>query len=106
MNAKDTVIALIDRKRNGGQIDQQLVNKVLEIFVGIIMEAYEIDFEAFMLEDTVAYDKMKALLWTSRSNFMTKTQYCLELEKEKVNHYLHASSEETLMEEVQKELIS
>lgn len=36
---------------------------------------------------------------------MTKTQYCLEREKEMVDYYLHASNVQKLLEKMQEELL-
>eukprot|EP00850_Spirogloea_muscicola_P018689 SM000174S03344 [mRNA] locus=s174:178867:184366:+ [translate_table: standard] len=109
---KDAVIALIDREREGEQIDRALLKNVLGIFVEIgmgSMDAYEVDFEAFMLQDTADYYKRKASSWIQEDScpdFMLKAEECLKREKERVAHYLHADSEQKLLERVQTELLS
>eukprot|EP00249_Psilotum_nudum_P024289 c29145_g1_i1 orf=643-2550(+) len=111
-NVKDAVIALIDREREGEQIDRALLKNVLGIFVEIgmgAMDAYENDFEFFMLGDTAAYYSRKAALWIEEDScpdYMLKAEECLKREKERVGHYLHASSEQKLLEKVQQELLS
>eukprot|EP00249_Psilotum_nudum_P024290 c29145_g1_i2 orf=643-1227(+) len=111
-NVKDAVIALIDREREGEQIDRALLKNVLGIFVEIgmgAMDAYENDFEFFMLEDTASYYSPKAALWIEEDScpdYMLKAEECLKREKERVGHYLHASSEQKLLEKVQQELLS
>eukprot|EP01018_Ginkgo_biloba_P007037 Gb_00939 [translate_table: standard] len=112
INVKDAVIALIDREREGEQIDRLLLKNVLGIFVEIgmgNMEYYVNDFEAAMLEDTAAYYSRKAASWIledSCPDYMLKAEECLKREKERVVHYLHASSEQSLLEKVQHELLS
>ncbi|TYH88597.1 hypothetical protein ES332_D01G198400v1 [Gossypium tomentosum] len=53
---RDAVIALIDKEREGEQIDRALLTNVLGIFVEIgmgQMDRYEDDFEEAMLQDTL-----------------------------------------------------
>lgn len=111
-NVKDAVISLIDREREGEQIDRALLKNVLGIFVEIGMggmDAYENDFEVYMLQDTAAYYSRKAASWIEEDScpdYMLKAEECLKREKERVGHYLHASSEPKLLEKVQHELLS
>ncbi|KAH1195571.1 Cullin-1 [Glycine max] len=81
VNARKAVIALIDKEREGEQIDRSLLKNVLDIFVEIgmgEMDQYEQDFEA---ED------------------------CLRRERDRVSHYLHSSTEQKLVEKVQQEVL-
>ncbi|EXB40823.1 hypothetical protein L484_009068 [Morus notabilis] len=64
--ARDAVIVLIDKEREGEQIDRALLKNVIDIFVEIgmgQMDSYVEDFEALMLEDTGAYYSRKASNW-------------------------------------------
>ena len=64
--AKDAVLALVDKERDGEQVDRALIKNALGIFVEMGMggmEAYETDFEAFLLTDTAKHYKRKASLW-------------------------------------------
>ncbi|KAH9323515.1 hypothetical protein KI387_018154, partial [Taxus chinensis] len=73
------------------------------------MGYYDSDFEAAMLEDSGAYYSRKAASWIledSCPDYMLKAEECLRLEKERVDHYLHADSEQKLLEKVQHELLS
>ncbi|KAI5078648.1 hypothetical protein GOP47_0006319 [Adiantum capillus-veneris] len=111
-NAKEAVIVLIDKEREGEQIDRALLKNVLGIFVEIGMggmESYENDFEASMLEDTAGYYRRKASSWIEEDscpNYMLQAEECLKRERERVGHYLHASSEQKLLEKVQHELLT
>jgi cullin 1 len=106
------VIALIDKEREGEQIDRALLKNVLGIFVEIglgSMECYENDFEDFLLKDTTDYYSLKAQSWIledSCPDYMIKAEECLKKEKERVGHYLHISSEQKLLEKVQNELLA
>ncbi|OEL38156.1 Cullin-1 [Dichanthelium oligosanthes] len=109
---KSAVISLIDREREGEQIDRALLKNVLDIFVEIglgSMECYENDFEDFLLKDTADYYSIKAQTWIledSCPDYMLKAEECLKREKERVAHYLHSSSEQKLLEKVQHELLT
>lgn len=109
--ARDAVIALIDKEREGEQIDRALLKNVLDIFVEIgmgPMDDYENDFEEAMLKDSASYYSRKALNWIvedSCPDYMLKAEECLKREKERVSHYLHLSSEPKLLEKVQHELL-
>ncbi|WOK94711.1 cullin-1-like [Canna indica] len=108
---KDAVISLIDREREGEQIDRALLKNVLDIFVEIglgSMDCYENDFEADLLKDTASYYSRKASIWIledSCPDYMLKAEECLKREKDRVGHYLHSSSEQKLLEKVQHELL-
>uniref|UniRef100_A0A7N2R666 Cullin-1 n=1 Tax=Quercus lobata TaxID=97700 RepID=A0A7N2R666_QUELO len=109
---RDIVISLINKEREGEQIDRALVRNVLDIFVEIgmgQMDRYENDFEAAMLKDTVAYYSQKASSWIledSCPDYILKAEKCLRLEKDGVSLYLHSSSEAKLLEKVQHEFLS
>ncbi|AQK42189.1 Cullin-1 [Zea mays] len=113
---KDAVIALIDKEREGEQIDRALLKNVLDIFVEIglgQMECYENDFEDFLLKDTTEYYSVKAQSWIledSCPDYMIKAEECLKREKERVGHYLHISSEQNynleFQQKVQNELLA
>ncbi|RZC21739.1 Cullin-1 isoform A [Glycine soja] len=111
VNARKAVIALIDKEREGEQIDRSLLKNVLDIFVEIgmgEMGQYEQDFEVHMLEDTADYYKSKAANWIeidSCPDYMLKAEDCLRRERDRVSHYLHCSTEQKLVEKVQLELL-
>ncbi|KAK7284680.1 hypothetical protein RJT34_19430 [Clitoria ternatea] len=110
-NARKAVITLIDKEREGEQIDRSLLKNVLDIFVEIgmgEMDRYEQDFEVQMLEDTADYYKSKATNWIeidSCPDYMRKAEDCLKRERDRVTHYLHSSTEQKLVEKVQHELL-
>ncbi|AEE33618.1 Cullin family protein [Arabidopsis thaliana] len=109
--AKEVVIALIHKEREGEQIDRALVKNVLDIYVenGMgTLEKYEEDFESFMLQDTASYYSRKASRWTEEDScpdYMIKVEECLKMERERVTHYLHSITEPKLVEKIQNELL-
>ncbi|XP_019100860.1 PREDICTED: putative cullin-like protein 2 [Camelina sativa] len=76
--AKEAVLALIHKEREGEEIDSELVENVLEVYAenGMgTMERYEEDFERFMLQDTVSYYSRKGSMWIeecSSSDYLLK----------------------------------
>ncbi|KAF4349279.1 hypothetical protein F8388_007093 [Cannabis sativa] len=102
--ARDAVVALIDKEREGEQIDRALLKNVIDIFVEIgmgHMESYELDFEGPMLLDSGAYYSRKASYWIledSCPDYMLKAEECLKRERDRVSNYLHSSSEPKLVE--------
>ncbi|KAF7809601.1 cullin-1 [Senna tora] len=110
-HARDAVISLIDREREGEQIDRSLLKNVLDIFVEIgmgQMDYYEQDFETQMLNHTATYYKSKATNWIedhSCPDYMLKAEDCLRRERDRVSQYLHSSTEQKLVEKVQHELL-
>ena len=111
-NVKDAVLALVDKERDGEKVDRALVKKILGIFVEMGMggmEAYEQDFEAHLLTNTAAFYSRKASVWIDEDScpdYLVKAEDCLKREKERVGHYLHASSESKLLKEVEKEVLA
>ncbi|XP_026411084.1 cullin-1-like [Papaver somniferum] len=107
VQVKDAVLSLINKEREGEEIDQTLVKNVLEIFVDIgnendaqNMEYYVNDFETPFLNDTADYYSRKASNWT-REEYAMKAEECLKTEKDRASHYLHSSTEEKLLKIVQ-----
>ncbi|XP_077240736.1 cullin-1-like [Tasmannia lanceolata] len=101
---RDAVISLINKEREGEEIDRALLKNVLDIFVEIgmgNMECYENDFEEAMLKDTASFYSRKGSNWIledSCPDYMLKAEECLKRETDRVSHYLHSSSEQKLLE--------
>ncbi|CAH8365722.1 unnamed protein product [Eruca vesicaria subsp. sativa] len=105
---REAVLALVDKEREGEDIDRKVTKRVLEFYIEIGMERYEQDFESFMLKDTASYYSRKASSWIqeddSINDYIFKSEQCLQKEKERVSHYLHFSSEPKLVKVVEHEL--
>ncbi|CAN4091348.1 unnamed protein product [Withania somnifera] len=110
--ARDAVISLIDREREGENIDQALVKNVLDIYVemgGDSMKYYLKDFEESMLKDTAVFYSMKASDWMSSKSYedyMLKVEECLKQEEGRVQSYLRDRSKHKLLEVVEYELLT
>lgn len=69
---KDAILKLIEKERNGEQVDRTMLKNVLSIFIEVgmgSMENYQNDFESFLLKDTAEYYKQKASGWIAVSIF-------------------------------------
>ncbi|BFG31334.1 hypothetical protein CerSpe_176080 [Prunus speciosa] len=110
-NVREAAIRLIDEERKGGEIDRALLKNVIDIFVEIgvgQMDAYEKDFEGYMLNDTRDYYSRRASRWMledSYTSYMLKAEACLRRERDIVSHYLHPRSEQKLVAIVEHELL-
>ncbi|OAP14984.1 hypothetical protein AXX17_AT1G52900 [Arabidopsis thaliana] len=88
--AKEAVIALIHKEREGEQIDRALVKNVLDIYVenGMgTLEKYEEDFESFMLQDTASYYSRKASRATYRICAYKNPQQLYDKYRELIENY-------------------
>lgn len=109
---RDAVISLINREREGEEIDQALMKNVLDIYVemgGDSMKYYAKDFEEMMLKDTAAFYSKKASDWIaskSYEDYITKVNQCLKDEEERVQSYLSYASKHKLLEVVEYELLT
>nr|XP_009773993.1 PREDICTED: cullin-1-like [Nicotiana sylvestris] len=109
---RDTVISLIDREREGEQIDEALVKNVLDIYVEMdedSMKYYVKDFEESMLKDTAIFYSKKALDWIaskSYEDYMLKVEECLKNEEARIQRYLRYKSKHKLLEVAEYELLS
>jgi hypothetical protein len=64
--ARTAILGLIEKERNGEQIDRALLKNVLGIFIEVGMggmDCYAEDFEKFLLMETAAFYKKKATAW-------------------------------------------
>jgi cullin 1 len=108
---KDAVLSLVNKEREGESVDRALLKQVLDIFVELGMgglEAYESDFEQFLLEDTAAFYARKSAAWITDDScpeYMVKAEEHLKRERERVKHYLHSSSEDKLLAKAEHELL-
>ncbi|KAF7150503.1 hypothetical protein RHSIM_Rhsim02G0011700 [Rhododendron simsii] len=69
----DFLLSMIDRERQGEQIDQALVKSVLDIYVeigeGSTREYYGKDFEEAMLKDATSFYTKKASVWIASLSY-------------------------------------
>ncbi|KAM7488184.1 hypothetical protein LguiB_025668 [Lonicera macranthoides] len=109
---RDAVLLMINREREGEQIDRTLVKESLDIYVEMdeeSMKYYERDFEEAMLKSTASFYSGIALNWItsySYEDYMLKVEECLKKEKEKNYCYLKGSSQNEPLEVLQQELFA
>ena len=66
VQARGAILALIEREREGEQVDRALLKNVLGIFIEVGMggmDCYADDFEKQLLSDSAAHYKKKATAW-------------------------------------------
>ncbi|KAI3833669.1 hypothetical protein MKW92_021238 [Papaver armeniacum] len=102
VKVRDAVIGLINQERGGNEIDRTLVKDVLEVFVEIgnengkdKLDYYVNDFETAFLTDMVDYYTRKEIMAAE----------CFQREKDRVSHYLHLSTGEKLLKQVQGQVL-
>ncbi|KAI3835312.1 hypothetical protein MKW98_020428 [Papaver atlanticum] len=105
VKVRNAVIALINQEREGNEIDRSLVRDVLEVFVEIgyengkdNLDYYVNDFETAFLTDMVNY-------YAGKGSNGIKAVECLQREMDRVSHYLHFSTGEKLLRQVQGQLL-
>jgi cullin 1 len=110
--ARDALLKLVEREREGELVDKALAKNVLDIFIEVGMgslDAYERDFEEDLVRETSAYYRRKAADWVSADScpeYMLKAEECLRQEEERVEAYLHPSTRGKLLREAEQELLA
>ncbi|XP_011090310.1 cullin-1-like [Sesamum indicum] len=108
---RDAVLSLIDREREGEEIDKGIVREAIDIYVEIAdgsRKYYVQDFEEAMMKATTAFYSRKALDWITNQtyqDYMLKVEECLNQEKGRVSDYLKFRSKYNVVEIVQHELL-
>lgn len=107
----DAILSLIDKEREGEQIDQTFVKEVLDIYVEIgedSLKYYEKDFEEAMVNATAEFYSKKSMDWISTmsyENYMLKVEECLKQEESRATSYLRYRTRHKLFEVVKCELL-
>ncbi|TVU20870.1 hypothetical protein EJB05_30471 [Eragrostis curvula] len=106
------VTRMIDEEREGQIIDRTLLKNVRDIYIELgngDLTPYEEDFVVAFLKSTADYYSKKAQTWILEDTcpeYMIKAEEYLQKEKERVEHYLHSSTESKLLEVAQRELLT
>jgi len=111
--AKDVLLKLIEREREGELVDRALLKSTLGVFVDVGLtdglKRYQADFEEFLLVDTVMYYRVRSSAWVeaeSCPDYLVRTEECLHKEGERADGYLHASTKEKMLKDVYRTLLS
>lgn len=104
------ILRLIERQRNGQEIDQELVKKIIGSFVslgfneadinGVCLDVYKQHFEIPFLEATEKYYKLESaalLTKNSISDYLKKAEEWLREEEDRVERYLDANTRRLLI---------
>ena len=104
------ILRLIERQRDGQEIDEELVKKVVGSFVslgldeadidGVCLDVYKEHFEIPFLEATGKYYELKSgafLAGNSVSDYLGKAEEWLREEEDRVERYLNVSTKKLLI---------
>ena len=111
LSVKTAVLELIDKEREGEKTDRTLIKNITSIFVEMglgTMDAYQNDFEADLLAHTASFYSRKALQWIAEDScpaYLIKAEECLNSERERVQLYLHQTTESKLISKVEQQLL-
>lgn len=112
------LLALIEKERNGEQIDTTLVSGVVGAYVALglnkdkpketTLEVYKRDFEDTFLQSTDVFytaESTQFIAVNTISDYMRKVDMRLKEEEHRVRLYLHASTEHDLINRCERVLI-
>lgn len=114
----NSLLALIEKERNGEQIDSSLVQGVVNAYVMLglnkekpkehTLEVYRRDFEEMFLTSTEVYytaESSQFISSNSVSDYMKKVEVRLNEENKRVTDYLHPSTQGELINKCERVLI-
>lgn len=111
VGAKDAVIELIDKERDGEIIKKDLIKNTVKLYEAMGMgslDAYKADLESKLLESTRAYYAKKREEWIvtdSTPEYLIKAEQVLTEESNRVKEYLNRGTEAKLLEAVEDEIL-
>eukprot|EP00889_Picochlorum_renovo_P001901 jgi/Picre1/28931/NNA_004326.t1 len=107
----EMLLAQMEKDREGEIVDTDLLRDTLAIFqeVGMgSMEAYENDFEVYMLQSTQKYYRKCATAWIAEDttpDYLRKAEARLLEEEVRVDKYLHVEGKSNLLREADATLL-
>jgi len=112
-DVRAAILELIRREREGEMVDRKLIKQVIEIFVDMggqrnSLEVYVQDFEDMLLSTTADFYSRESSKWAEEDSFpdyMCKAEDRLAQEKQRVDNYLHSSTEEKLLKVCDEQLL-
>jgi len=110
-DAVNAMLALINRERDGEIVDRGLLKCCVEVFEAMglgSLDAYNQDFEDFLLTNSEEYYARKSQEWIQTDStpaYMKKAEDSLGLESQRVLNYLNTSTESKLLRVCEKELL-
>lgn len=90
----------IKKDRNGEEVDRDLLQQCIQIYVDMSFRVYQSDFERPFLEDSRQYYLREASQWITTDScpeFLRKAEKRYKQEKKRVQDYLIATTEPALM---------
>eukprot|EP00551_Chaetoceros_affinis_P004152 CAMPEP_0203684170 /NCGR_PEP_ID=MMETSP0090-20130426/47900_1 /ASSEMBLY_ACC=CAM_ASM_001088 /TAXON_ID=426623 /ORGANISM="Chaetoceros affinis, Strain CCMP159" /LENGTH=739 /DNA_ID=CAMNT_0050553337 /DNA_START=190 /DNA_END=2409 /DNA_ORIENTATION=+ len=111
VGAKDAIIELIDKERDGEIIKKDLILNTVKLYEAMGMgslETYNNDLEAKLLESTREYYAKKRAEWIvtdSTPEYLIKAEQVLNEESNRVKEYLNTGTEPKLLKVVEEEVL-
>lgn len=104
------VLNLINDEREGKIVDKTLIKSIVELYENMGMatlDAYNVDLETPLLENTKEFYAKKRQEWVNDStpDYLIKAEAALTEESARVAAYLNSSSESKLLKVVEEELL-
>eukprot|EP01125_Pyxidicula_operculata_P001267 TRINITY_DN11172_c0_g1_i1.p1 TRINITY_DN11172_c0_g1~~TRINITY_DN11172_c0_g1_i1.p1 ORF type:complete len:760 (-),score=149.56 TRINITY_DN11172_c0_g1_i1:60-2042(-) len=114
----NALLSLIEKERNGEQIDTALVRGVIDAYISlginkdkpdqVTLDIYIRDFEESFLRATVLYYQTESAEFTAKNSvgdYMKKVESRINQEKARVRAYLHSNTEQELLRKCYTHLI-
>jgi cullin 1 len=111
VGAKDAIIELIDKERDGEIINKDLILNTVKLYESMGMgslDTYNNDLETQLLESTREFYAKKREEWIvtdSTPEYLIKAEQVLMEEKNRVKEYLNLGTEPKLLEVVEQEIL-
>lgn len=111
-DARNAVLRVVNQERQGEHIDQDLVKGVMEMFIDLglgNLNVYTTEFEEALLPASSDYFVRLAAGWLTEDSFpeyLEKAEGALTAEEQRVNSYLHRSTQPKLKHVVIQALLA
>ena len=105
------LLAEIEKERNGEMVERLYLQKSIEMLIEVGMQSrkiYEIEFESALINKTRDYYRNESNIFISQNScnaYLMKANSRLNEEQDRVNSYLHYSSQDKILNEFLKEYI-
>mmetsp|Transcript_20406 Transcript_20406/g.49633 ORF Transcript_20406/g.49633 Transcript_20406/m.49633 type:complete len:758 (-) Transcript_20406:1630-3903(-) len=97
-DVRNAILACINRERTGDKIDQELIKGVIDMYIGLgngSLDVYTREFEEQFLPASQEHFTRQSSGWISEDSFpeyLRKVEEALKSEEDRVNRYLHRST--------------
>lgn len=110
-DVSNAILVLIDKERDGDQVNRDLIRSCVQLFEAMGMgslECYTMDFEALLLNKTREYYARKAETWIQQDStptYLLKAEQAIEDERTRVQNYLNPDTESKILRVLEEEVL-